>query len=184
MDRRHHSLFPFHVSRRPLIAGVVAVGLLASACGESDEDAAGTTTTPETPVDSSAADNSAADNTAADPTTTLTDAAPAANDPSTFFPDVLDATATQADDGTWTFNVTLSSPYDTPEQYADAWRVVDADGNELGIRILGHDHATEQPFTRSHSGIVIPDGITTVTIEGRDQANGWGGDFLEFELPA
>lgn len=174
MDRRHHPLFPFHVGHRSLIAGAVALGLLASACGGSDEDAA-----TNDPAEATVATESAADTTAAEPATTVADA----DDPTTFFPDVLDATATQADDGSWTFNVTLSSPYDTPEQYADAWRVVDADGNELGIRVLGHDHASEQPFTRSHSGIVIPDGVTSVTIEGRDQANGWGGDFIEFDLP-
>ena len=35
----------------------------------------------------------------------------------------------------------------------DAWRVLDPDGNELGVRILTHDHANEQPFTRSQGGI-------------------------------
>ena len=161
--------------RRGLVAGALVLCLLGSACSGSDaaegvtEPAEAAPTTPETTLTAD--------------TTSTTAAEPAADDASTFFPDVLDATATQADDGTWTFSVTLSSPYDTAEQYADAWRVVDADGAELGFRLLTHDHANEQPFTRSQSGIEIPDGVTTVTIEGRDQANGWGGDFLEFELP-
>lgn len=99
------------------------------------------------------------------------------------FPDILEASATQDDSGAWTFAVTVSSPYDTPQRYADAWRVVDADGNELGIRVLAHDHANEQPFTRSQSGILIPEGITEVTIQGRDLVNGWGGGELTYTLP-
>ena len=98
------------------------------------------------------------------------------------FPDVVGAGATQSGDGTWTFDVTLSSPYDSPERYADAWRVVGPDGTVYGERILAHDHANEQPFTRSQSGIVIPAGVQTVLIEGRDQVNGWGGGTFSFTL--
>lgn len=99
------------------------------------------------------------------------------------FPDIIGAEAVQDDAGAWRFNVTVSSPYDTPQRYADAWRVVDPDGNELGIRILAHDHANEQPFTRSQSGIVIPDEVTEVTIQGRDLINGWGGGELVLPIP-
>ena len=79
--------------------------------------------------------------------------------------------------------VTISSPYDTPERYADAWRVLGPDGEEYGIRVLAHDHAAEQPFTRSQGGIVIPDEVDVVTVQGRDLANGWGGATLDYELP-
>lgn len=100
------------------------------------------------------------------------------------FPDILAAQATPDGDGTWRFDVTVSSTYDTPQRYADAWRVVGPDGAELGIRVLTHDHANEQPFTRSQSGIAIPADITQVTVEGRDQANGWGGGSLVVDLTA
>ncbi len=98
------------------------------------------------------------------------------------FPDVVDVRAEQSGDGSWTFFVTLSSPYDTPERYADAWRVIGPDGEVYGIRELAHDHASEQPFTRSQSGIVIPADVTTVTVEGRDQVSGWGGATVEVTL--
>ena len=98
------------------------------------------------------------------------------------FPDILAAQATPDGDGTWRFDVTVSSTYDTPQRYADGWRVVGPDGTEYGFRLLTHDHASEQPFTRSQSGIAIPDDVTTVTIEGRDQQNGFGGGFLEIVL--
>ncbi len=100
------------------------------------------------------------------------------------FPDILAAQATPEGDGAWRFDVTVSSPYDTPERYADAWRVVGEDGTEFGVRVLTHDHASEQPFTRSQTGIVIPDDVTTVIVEGRDQANGWGGGTLTVDLTA
>ena len=97
------------------------------------------------------------------------------------YPTVVGATATPDEGDAWRVNVTLSSTYDTPERYADAWRVLDADDNELGIRVLGHDHANEQPFTRSHT-VEIPAGTTTVYIEGRDQLNGWSGERFELTL--
>lgn len=108
------------------------------------------------------------------------DAAP--EEPSQDFPDVIAATAQLDGDGTWTFAATISSPYDTPERYADAWRVLGPDGTVFGVRELAHDHANEQPFTRSRSGIEIPDDVDTVTVEGRDQANGWGGGTVEVVL--
>lgn len=97
------------------------------------------------------------------------------------YPDVLAAEAEQQD-GTWTFQVTMSSPYDSPQRYADAWRVLAPDGTELGVRVLTHDHASEQPFTRSLSGVEIPDDVTTVTIQGRDQLSGWGGATVDLTL--
>ncbi len=108
-------------------------------------------------------------------TTSVSEPAPSVAQGDGLFPDVLGVSARQGDDGTWTFDVTISSPYDSPQRYADAWRVLAPDGTELGIRELAHDHAGEQPFTRSLAGVVIPDDVTEVTIEARDQINGWGG---------
>ncbi len=98
------------------------------------------------------------------------------------YPDVVAAKATQNANGTWRFDVTLSSPYDAPDRYADAWRILSSDGTQLGVRILTHHHADEQPFTRFVSGIEIPADVTTVVIEGRDQVNGWGGATIEVAL--
>jgi len=98
------------------------------------------------------------------------------------FPEVLAVELTLVNNDNWRFDVTLSSPYDTPERYADAWRVLDDKNKELGIRVLGHDHANEQPFTRSET-IQVPRRLTTVYIEGRDQDNGWSGQRFEVEMP-
>ena len=97
-------------------------------------------------------------------------------------PDVVDATATRAEDGTWTFAVTVSSPYDTPERYADAWRILGPDGTVYGVRELAHDHQFEQPFTRSLSGVDIPADVVVVTVQGRDQVSSWGGATVDVAL--
>lgn len=99
------------------------------------------------------------------------------------FPEIVDAEVSAAGEGTYTFNVTVSSPYDSPNRYADAWRVLSPDGEELGVRELLHDHATEQPFTRSET-IEVPEGVDEVTIEGRDLANGYGGKTFKAEIPS
>ena len=98
------------------------------------------------------------------------------------FPDVVEVAITP-DGDTYRFDVTISSPYDSPERYADAWRVLASDGTVLGIRELTHDHADEQPFTRSLAGVVLPDGVDEVTIEARDLANGWGGATVTVAVP-
>lgn len=99
------------------------------------------------------------------------------------FPDVLAAELT-SDGDSYSLEVTMSSEYDTPERYADGWRVLDAEGNELGTMELGHDHASEQPFTRSQSDLEIPDGVETVTVEGHDLVNGYGGATVEVDVPS
>ena len=98
------------------------------------------------------------------------------------YPNVVDAAVTPTDGG-WRFDVTVSSPYDTPERYADAWRIVGPDGTVYGVRELTHDHAAEQPFTRSLDGVSIPEDVSNVTIEGRDQRYGWGGETVDVPLP-
>ncbi len=98
------------------------------------------------------------------------------------YPDVVDVSVSR-NGSVYDFDVTMSSPYDSPERYADAWRVIGDDGKVYGIRELVHDHANEQPFTRSLKGVEIPDSVTSVRIQGRDQVYGWGGDVVEVSLP-
>lgn len=98
------------------------------------------------------------------------------------FPDVVGLEVT-ASGGAYDFGVTISSPYDTPERYADGWRLLDPDGAVLGEHMLNHDHASEQPFTRSQTGVEIPAGVREITVEGRDQANGYGGATRTVTLP-
>jgi hypothetical protein len=99
------------------------------------------------------------------------------------FPDVLAVELRPQGGRVYDVAVTLSSPYDTPARYADGWRVLDPQGNVLGTHTLLHDHAAEQPFTRTQRGLVLPAGVDEVTVEGRDQANGFGGLSLTVAVP-
>ena len=84
--------------------------------------------------------------------------------------------------GSWRFDVTLRHGDTGWDHYADAWRVVGPDGTIYGTRKLYHPHVDEQPFTRSLSGVVIPEGVNSVTIESHDSVHGWGGKTMTIPL--
>lgn len=90
-------------------------------------------------------------------------------------PDVIDVVAEQESPGVFAFTVTISSPYDTADRYANGWRIVGPDGTVYGEHTLTHDHANEQPFTRVQRDVVIPSDVDEVTVEGRDLEYGYGG---------
>jgi hypothetical protein len=98
------------------------------------------------------------------------------------YPDVVDVTVERTEDA-FSFTVTISSAYDSPERYADGWRVVGPDGTVYGEHTLAHDHAGEQPFTRTQTGVQIPAGVSEVTVEARDQRYGYGGTTVTVPLP-
>jgi hypothetical protein len=82
----------------------------------------------------------------------------------------------------WSADVTLKHDDEGWDHYADSWRVLDAEGNVLAERILYHPHVDEQPFTRSLSGIKIPENIHTVYIEAHDKLHGWSAEKLAVDL--
>lgn len=84
--------------------------------------------------------------------------------------------ATEASNGSWRFDVTVRHNDEGWDHYADAWQVVDPqNGKVLGERILAHPHETEQPFTRSQSGITIPNGLSRVLVRAKCNVHGFGG---------
>ncbi len=99
------------------------------------------------------------------------------------YPNVLSATVRSAGANTFDFDVTISSRYDTPQRYADGFRVTRTTGEVLGERTLWHDHQGEQPFTRDLYGVRIPVGIRVVRIQGRDKQHGYGGQAIDVRLP-
>ena len=99
------------------------------------------------------------------------------------YPDVREADLESSGGDTWTLSVTISSPYDSPERYADGWRVLAPNGDVLGKHELMHDHANEQPFTRSQSGLEIPQDVQEITVEARDLKNGYGGETVTVSVP-
>ncbi|MFQ1699647.1 hypothetical protein ACJ5NV_03520 [Loktanella agnita] len=79
-------------------------------------------------------------------------------------------------------SVTLSHPDTGWDHYADGWEVLDADGNSLGYRKLHHPHQFEQPFTRSLSGVTIPEGASAVFIRTSCNLHGWSDTLHEVAL--
>ena len=86
---------------------------------------------------------------------------------------ILAAEATEAGTG-WRVSVTLEHGDTGWEDYADGWRVERADGTVIGTRILAHPHVNEQPFTRSLSGVTLPEATDQMFIRARTSTTGWG----------
>ncbi len=99
------------------------------------------------------------------------------------YPDVVDVKVQPRGANEFDFDVTISSPYDSPERYADAFRVMSAESKVYGERKLLHDHANEQPFTRDLYGVLIPPGVRFVIVQGRDKKYGYGGRTARVTLP-
>lgn len=99
------------------------------------------------------------------------------------YPDVVAVEVKPTSETTFDFDVTISSPYDTPSRYADGFRVVTKQGQVLGERKLLHDHQGEQPFTRDLYSVRIPRHVRHVVVQARDQVSGYGGKSVEVALP-
>ena len=95
--------------------------------------------------------------------------------------DVVGVEATPSDNG-WRFSVTLAHGDTGWNDYADGWRVELADGTVVGERPLAHPHVNEQPFTRSTSGVAVPDGVAQVFIRTRTNTGGWAETTTPFDL--
>ena len=103
--------------------------------------------------------------------------------------DVLFVRAVRESEDTWTFHVTVSHPDTGWEDYADGWDVVTEGGEVLKLsssdpftRLLLHPHENEQPFTRSQSGIAVPDDERILTVRAHDIVHGFGGVEIEVDL--
>jgi hypothetical protein len=95
---------------------------------------------------------------------------------------VVDAKASCGSGGC-SFSATLLHEDTGWDHYADHWRVLTPDGDEIARRVLYHPHVDEQPFTRSLGGVNVPQGIDKVIIEGHDKVHGYGGQRFTVELP-
>ena len=85
--------------------------------------------------------------------------------------------------GTYRFDVSVRHADEGWTHYADAWEVLTPGGTVLGARELAHPHENEQPFTRSLSGVRIPEAVNQVTVRARDLVHGFGGTEMRLEVP-
>ena len=68
------------------------------------------------------------------------------------------------------------------DHYANAWEVLDENGNVLGKRVLHHPHVGEQPFTRSDT-VTIPADVKAITVRANDSVHETGGKTVTIEVP-
>jgi hypothetical protein len=85
--------------------------------------------------------------------------------------------------GSFRFDVTLRHDDAGWDHYADGWEVLSPTGDVLGKRVLAHPHVSEQPFTRSLSGVKIPQELGTVSIRAHDSVHGYNKKVFEVRLP-
>jgi hypothetical protein len=166
-----------HITARALSAALLLVAaLLVAGCSQTNESDA-----PAEPAESDSSPTASAETSPAE------EGSSAGNGNA----DVTYVKAAQASDGTWSFEVTVAHPDTGWEDYADGWDVVTPDGEVLKAdpadpftRPLAHPHVDEQPFTRSQSGIEVPDGVTVVVVRAHDIVDGFGGKEIHVHLEA
>jgi hypothetical protein len=72
----------------------------------------------------------------------------------------------------YTFLVTIASNDTGCQHYADWWEVVDEQGGLVYRRVLLHDHADEQPFSRDGGPVAIGDD-QIVTVRAHMNTSGY-----------
>jgi hypothetical protein len=97
--------------------------------------------------------------------------------------DIIKVEIRQIGGDTYEFDVTVRHADEGWEHFANKWEVTAADGTVLGTRILAHPHVEEQPFSRSLSGVKIPENIAEVTVRAHDLVHGYGGKTVTVVLP-
>lgn len=97
--------------------------------------------------------------------------------------DVLEVDVQPSTGNIFSFDVTVQHADEGWDHYADAFEVLDPDGNILATRTLYHPHVNEQPFERSLGNVTIPYGIDEVTVRARDSVHGYGGAEITVTVP-
>jgi len=96
--------------------------------------------------------------------------------------DVIQVKVKETHSGVWRFAVTVRHADTGWKHYANNWEVLSLEGERLATRVLAHPHVNEQPFTRSLSGVKIPDNITEVIVRARDSEHEYGGETMRVNL--
>ena len=98
--------------------------------------------------------------------------------------DVVHATATRISGDTWRIEATVRHADEGWDHYANAFEVLDPQGQVLGVRELLHPHVTEQPFTRFLGSVAIASGTEFIVVRARDSVHEYGGAEFRIDLPA
>jgi len=82
----------------------------------------------------------------------------------------------------YNFQVTVLHQDEGWDHYVNKWDIIDENNNVIATRILHHPHVTEQPFTRSLSGVKIPSNVKTITIRAYDKVHKYGGKTIKLKI--
>jgi hypothetical protein len=93
------------------------------------------------------------------------------------------AVKTSGAPGAYTFLVTVASNDTGCSHYADWWEVLDERAHLVYRRVLLHDHADEQPFTRD-GGPVVVSADQTVTVRVHMNTSGYSPSALRGSVTA
>jgi hypothetical protein len=85
-------------------------------------------------------------------------------------------------ENSYNFSVTVFHKDTGWKHYSNKWEIIGENGTIFGTRILHHPHVSEQPFTRSLSGVEIPDYVKTVIIRAHDSIYKFGGKSILYGL--
>ena len=97
--------------------------------------------------------------------------------------DVVEVKVSKSGKNSYNFTVTVLHKDTGWKHYANKWDIIDEKGIVLGTRVLHHPHVEEQPFTRSLSGVEIPDNIKAVKVRAYDSVHEYGGKVVSIKLP-
>lgn len=93
--------------------------------------------------------------------------------------DIVGVSISQTAQGIYRFDVSVSHADTGWDHYANGYEILDLEGNVLGTRVLLHPHVNERPFTRSLSGVQIPQNMMSLRVRAMDSVHGTGGqEFL------
>lgn len=98
--------------------------------------------------------------------------------------DVIEVEVRRIGGDTYKFDVTVRHADEGWEHFANKWEVTAPDGTILGTRVLAHPHVEEQPFTRSLSGVKIPENLAEVIVRAHDLVHGYGGKTVKVKVKA
>ena len=91
--------------------------------------------------------------------------------------------AARSANGTWSFSVTVRHDDEGWNHYADLWVITDPEtGDVFGERVLAHPHVNEQPFTRSLSRVVLPEGQRFLEFSAKCTLHGFEGRRIIVDL--
>ncbi len=97
--------------------------------------------------------------------------------------DVIVVDVRKSGDTIFHFDVTVTHGDEGWDHYVGKWEIIGPNGNVLGTSTLYHPHVGEQPFSRSLSGVKIPEDVKWVTVRAHDSIHEYGGLTKSVELP-